>query len=254
MNLIKIRGVEVSACHGVNGFEKVEPQRFVFDADITADFYAAAQSDDLEGTVNYSSFCKLITAVTTENTFNLIEKLAYECVFAAFEKFPLISAISLTVWKPDAPMNRKFDKVGVTVTAERERAYLSLGSSMGDRNKYLDTAIEKLNSTRGIKVEKVSDYISTKPYGGVAENEFLNCAACVSTFLTPHALLSEIHRIEAECQRVREKRWGDRTLDIDIIFFGDKRINDGVLTVPHPDYLNRDFVKIPLKQLAPWLI
>ena len=232
MNKILIRGVEVSACHGVNGFEKVEPQRFVFDADITADFYAAAQSDDLEGTVNYSSFCKLITAVTTENTFNLIEKLAYECVFAAFEKFPLISAISLTVWKPDAPMNRKFDKVGVTVTAERERAYLSLGSSMGDRKKYLDTAIEKLNSTRGIKVEKVSDYISTKPYGGVAE----------------------IHRIEAECQRVREKRWGDRTLDIDIIFFGDKRINDGVLTVPHPDYLNRDFVKIPLKQLAPWLI
>lgn len=253
MNKVLIRGVEVSACHGVNDFEKVEPQRFVFDADITTDFYAAAENDDIDKTVNYSAFCKLITAVTTENTYNLIEKLAYECVFAAFEKFAGISEISLTVWKPDAPMKRRFDKVGVTVSAERQTVYLSLGSSMGDKKNYLDTAIRKLNSTRGITVEKVSDYISTEPYGGVAENEFLNCAARISTFLTPHMLLDEIHRIESECQRVRDKRWGDRTLDIDIIFFGDKRVNDGVLCIPHRDYMNRDFVKIPLKQLAPWL-
>lgn len=254
MNKVLIRGVEISACHGVNDYEKVEPQRFVFDADITTDFYAAAGNDDIESTVNYSSFCKLITAVTTENTFNLIEKLAYECLFAAFEKFPQITALSLTVWKPDAPMKRRFDKVGVTVTVERETAYLSLGSSMGDKKNYLDTAIKKLNQTRGITVEKVSDYISTEPYGGVAENLFLNCAVRISTVLTPHVLLDEIHRIESECGRVRGERWGDRTLDIDIIFFGDKRVNDETLCIPHRDYMNRDFVKIPLKQLAPWLI
>ena len=60
----------------------------------------------------------------------------------------------------------------------------------------------------------------------------------------------EIQRIESECGRIRKERWGDRTLDIDIIFFGDKRVNDETLTIPHPDYNNRDFVKIPLKSIA----
>ena len=151
-------------------------------------------------------------------------------------------------------MKRKFQSVGVTVCLERELVYLSLGSSMGDKRKYISNALEKLGLTRGVKVLKVSDTIVTKPYGGVAENDFLNCAACVSTFLSPHALLNEIHRIESECGRVRDKRWGDRTLDIDIIFFGDKKINDENLIIPHPDYMNRDFVKIPLKQIAPHLI
>ena len=250
---ILIRGVEISACHGVNDCEKVEPHPFIFDADISTDFYAAAKNDDLDKTVNYSSFCKLLDKVTKGNVFNLIEKLAYECAFAAFEQFPQMTELSLTVWKPEAPMNRKFDKVGVTVTMRREKVYLSLGSSMGDKKNYLDTAIKKLDETRGVTVEKVSEYISTQPYGGVAENEFLNCAACVSTILTPHRLLDEIHRIEAECGRVRGKRWGDRTLDIDIIFFGDKKLCDETLTIPHPDYKNRDFVKIPLKCIAPYL-
>ncbi len=253
MNIIRIRGVEFSACHGLNNFEKVEKQPFIFDADVTADFYGAAKNDELLQTVNYSSFCKMLERVTLGNTFNLIEKLAYECAFTAFEEFPQISALSLTVWKPQAPMKRKFESVGATVEMRREKVYLSLGSSMGDKKKYLDTALEKLSATRGVKVEKVSEYVSTEPYGGAAENMFLNCAACVSTVLTPHALLDEIHRIEAECGRVRDKRWGDRTLDIDIIFFGNENINDERLTVPHRDFMNRDFVKIPLKSIAPHL-
>ena len=161
---------------------------------------------------------------------------------------------TLTVYKPDAPMKRKFDSVAVTVECERVKAYLSLGSSLGNREEILGEAVKKLNSTRGIKVEKVSDYIRTQPYGGVAKNEFLNCAVCVSTFLSPHILLDEIHRIEAECGRVRAVRWDDRTLDIDIIFYGDKTVRDETLIIPHHDYEQRDFVKIPLKQIAPHLL
>ena len=254
MNKILIRGLEIQACHGVNDFEKVQPQKFIFDADVQTDFYQAAMNDDLNGTVNYSSLCKLITEITQSNVFNLIEKLAYECAFSVLENFQNAKSITLTVWKPEAPMKRKFQSVGVTVSVEREVAYLSLGSSEGDKKGYLDTAIQKLNSTRGVKVLKVSDYLKTEPYGGVAENEFLNCAVSVSTFLSPFQLLDEIHRIEAECGRVRKKHWGDRTLDIDIIFFGDKNINTPELTIPHPDYQNRDFVKIPLKNIASYLI
>lgn len=254
MNKVFVRGLEISACHGVNDFEKVEPQTFIFDIDVETSFYSAAQKDDLNGTVNYSKLCKLITEITQNNIFNLIEKLAYECAFAVLENFPSADKVALTVYKPEAPMKRKFESVGVTVSCEREKVFLSLGSSMGDRQKYIDAAVEKLNSTRGVAVLKVSDFIKTKPYGGVAKNEFLNCAACISTFLTPHQLLDEIHRIEEECGRVRDRRWDDRTLDIDIIFFGDKVINDENLTIPHPDLMNRDFVKIPLLNIAPHLI
>ena len=154
MNKILIRGLDIQACHGVNDFEKVKPQKFIFDADVQTDFYQAAVNDDLNGTINYSSLCKLITEITQNNVFNLIEKLAYECAFSVLENFENAKSVTLTVWKPEAPMKRKFQSVGVTVSAEREVAYLSLGSSEGDKKGYLDTAIQKLNSTRGVKVLK----------------------------------------------------------------------------------------------------
>lgn len=250
MNKVIIRGLEVSACHGVKDFEKVQPQPFIFDADIYFDFSEAAVSDDIEDTINYSAASKIIVSVARDNCFNLIEKLAYECAYAVMEGTPA-SRIALTVYKPQAPMKQKFDTVGVSVDISRERAYLSLGSSVGDRRQYLDLAIEKLNTCRGISVKKASDYIQTAPYGGVAQNQFLNCAVEIETLLSPRQLLREIHRIEAECGRVRDKRWGDRTLDIDVIFFGKKIITEDDLIVPHPEYHKRDFVLIPLKQIAP---
>ena len=249
MNKILIRGLEVSACHGVKDFEKIRPQPFIFDADIYFDFTAAAESDNLDYTINYSAACKKIVAAATQNSFNLIEKLAYVCAYSVMENTPA-SKITLTVYKPEAPMKQKFKTVGVTVEVERNTVYLSLGSSMGDRKKYLDTAIEKLDMSPHIFVKKVADYIETEPYGGVAENTFLNSAVEIETFLTPQELLSIIHKIESECGRTREKHWADRTLDIDITFFGKKIICEDNLIIPHPEYHKRDFVLKPLKQIA----
>lgn len=251
MGVVKIRGLEVNACHGVHGFEKTTPQRFVFDVDITCDFYSAAKTDDLSGTINYSAACSLIAETASGNVFGLIEKLAYECAFALMERFESAKAVSLTVWKPDAPVKLKFGNVGVSVLLERESVYLSLGSSMGDKKALLDEAINKLGKTRGIRVIKVSDYMQTSPYGGVAKNMFLNCAVQIECILSPRELLFEINRIEAELGRVRDRRWGDRTLDIDIIFFGNKTIAEDGLYIPHADYANRSFVLEPLKQIAP---
>lgn len=250
MNEVKIRGLEITACHGVHDYEKTAPQRFIFDADIETDFYNAALCDDLNGTVNYSAVCNLIAEITKNNTFNLIEKLAYECAFAVAEKYS-VKRVKLTVWKPDAPVKHKFANVGVTVEISANTVYLSLGSSLGDRKEYLDEALKKLDETRGVKVKKVSSYINTEPVGGVAENEFLNCAAEIETYLSPRNLLDEIHRIEAECGRVRKKHWEDRTLDIDIIFFGREIIAEDDLVIPHPEYASRAFVKEPLKEIAP---
>lgn len=251
MDKIEICSLEVEACHGVFDFEKTNSQKFIFDARIGVDFTDAAESDNLNDTVSYADVCDLIVKTAKENTYNLIEKLAYECAYRIFEKFERVKSVALDVWKPSAPMEHKFKNAGVSIELERVQSFLSLGSSEGNRQENLQTAIALLNGVRGIKIEKVSSVIETQPYGGVAKNKFLNCAVCVSTFLSPYSLLNKIHEIEKSCGRVRTVKWGDRTLDIDIIFYGDKKIFDEKLTIPHPDYRNRDFVLIPLKEICP---
>jgi 2-amino-4-hydroxy-6-hydroxymethyldihydropteridine diphosphokinase len=122
---------------------------------------------------------------------------------------------------------------------------------MGDREQTIKDGLTRLCETRGVTIKKVSSYIKTAPYGGVAKNEFVNCAAEVECLISPDALLNAIHEVEKAGGRVRGERWDDRTLDIDIVFFGDKIITESGLSIPHPDYKNRDFVLIPIKEIAP---
>ncbi len=253
MNKISIRGLEISATHGVHAFEKTTAQPFIFDADLHYPFSKAVKSDDVKDAVSYSDVCAEISRVALGKSYNLIETLAYDTACALLQKFPAVYEVTLCVGKPQAPVRAKFDTVSATVTLRRERAFLSLGSSLGDRKGYLDKAVSILGGTRGITVEKVSSCYETAPYGGVAVNNFLNCAVQISTFLSPEELLAEIHAAEELCGRVRTVRWGDRTLDIDIILYGNLSLNTPELTVPHPDYLNREFVLKPLEEIAPYL-
>ena len=160
----------------------------------------------------------------------------------------------MRVDKPQAPIQAKFKTVSCEVCLRREKVYLSLGSSMGDRKAYLDFAVKELSSTRGVTVKKMSSYSESEPYGGVARNKFLNACAEIETYLPPRALLHEIHRIEAAGERSRTLRWDDRTLDIDIIFYGREIICEDGLIIPHADYMNRSFVIEPLKEIAPGFI
>ena len=251
MDIISIRGLEISACHGVKDCEKINPQPFVFDADIQTDFFAAARADNLDATVNYSSVCKLITSVTEGNTFNLIEKLSYGAAMLLAEKYPALSSVEVTVHKPRAPIGLPFDDVSITQKVSRKTALLSLGSSEGDRRANLEGGIEALRNIRGVKLLKTSAFMETEPYGGVAKNRFLNCAVMVECLIDARTLLNEIHRTEAQFKRVRDRRWADRTLDIDSIFFGNDVICEEGLCIPHPDYINRQFVIQPLKEIAP---
>ena len=248
---IKIQGLEIEACHGVLDFEKVNPQKFIFDLKLKVDFFSASENDGIIATVDYAGVCAIIEKTVKERSFNLIESLAYECAFGVLDKFELVKEIELTCSKPQAPVPQKFGNISVTVKLERVKAYLSLGSSLGDREWNIMRAVELLDETRGINVEEMSECIETEPYGGVARFKFLNCAVCINTYLPPHNLLDEIHRIESVCGRVRVNRWDDRTLDIDIIFYGDREISDETLTIPHPEYKRRDFVLKPLKSIAP---
>jgi dihydroneopterin aldolase / 2-amino-4-hydroxy-6-hydroxymethyldihydropteridine diphosphokinase len=128
------------------------------------------------------------------------------------------------------------------------RAFLSLGSNLGDRRQYLANAIAGLPD-----VVAVSPVYESDPVGGPpGQGPFLNAVVELRTTLGPHALLEAARRVEADAGRVREQRWGPRTLDVDVLLVGDVTVNDDdELLVPHPRMWERPFVLVPLADLAP---
>ncbi|MDE7192199.1 MAG: 2-amino-4-hydroxy-6-hydroxymethyldihydropteridine diphosphokinase [Clostridia bacterium] len=250
MSSINIHDLKVSACHGVLPEEKINRQPFYFDVSMQYDFEKAAKDDDLNLTLNYDEIMHAISDFCKDNTFDLIETLCHRAATMLMRKYP-IDSVSVTVKKPQAPVSLPFDNVSVTTTLTRTTALLSLGSNMGDRQAYLDGAIKSLQDNQDIKVERISTPFENPPYGGVAQLPFINMAVKISTYLSPYELLNYLHSIESQAKRDRSVRWGDRTLDMDVVFYGDSIIDDDTLTIPHPDYVNRDFVLKPLKEIAP---
>lgn len=242
---------EVLACHGVNPEEKTNAQRFLISAEIFSDFSRACVSDNVEDTISYSAVCKLIKAYVKDNCFNLLEKLADSLAREILRSFDSVEKLIVTVKKPDAPMKGIFDYVGVRIERGWHKVYIALGSNIGDREAYLDAAALSLKKDGNIKNFVESDRMKTKPYGGVADAEFLNGAAEFLTLYSPIQLLNVLNGIEAENNRKREARWGNRTLDLDILFYDDEIINSKSLTIPHADMQNRDFVLKPLSELCP---
>jgi 2-amino-4-hydroxy-6-hydroxymethyldihydropteridine diphosphokinase len=123
------------------------------------------------------------------------------------------------------------------------RAVLGLGSNMGDRLALLQGAVEEL-SVAG-RVVAVSPVYETDPVGGPEQADFLNAVVVVETDLTAHALLDLAHTVEARFARVREQRWGPRTLDVDLLTVGDEVVDDADLALPHPRAAERAFVLVP---------
>ena len=250
MSSIDIHNLKVVACHGVLPEEKINRQPFCFDVSMEYDFAKAAKDDDLNLTLNYDEIMHAVSDFCKDNTFDLIETLCHRAATMLMRKYP-VDSVSVTVKKPQAPVSLPFDNVSVTTTLTRTTALLSLGSNMGDRQAYLDKAIKRLQDNEDITVQKVSAPYENPPYGGVAQLPFINMAVKISTYLSPYELLEYLHLIENEAQRERNVRWGDRTLDMDIVFYGDCVIDNDILTIPHADYINRDFVLKPLKEIAP---
>ena len=235
----------------MNPEEKVNPQRFLFTVKVDTDFALAESTDDLDNTVSYSAVKKVVKKVAEENSFDLIETLAMRVCKAVILSFPLAQKVSVKVKKPDAPMSGNFDYVAVETSLCWTEVYLSLGSNEGDRHAYLDLAVKMLEEDDNFKEIVESKRIETEAYGGVATGEFVNSCVRAKTLYSPQELLAKIGEIERAGDRVRTVHWGDRTLDVDIIFFGDEVIGENNLCVPHPDMQNREFVLAPLIDLCP---
>ena len=131
----------------------------------------------------------------------------------------------------------------------KNKVYLSLGSNIGNRQEYIESAIELVGKREGIKILKKSGLYETSPIGYVEQDLFLNAVIKIKTDLSAREILRIINKIEAELDRKREIRWGPRTIDIDILIFSDKKINETDLIIPHKEMLNRLFVLVPLIEI-----
>jgi dihydroneopterin aldolase/2-amino-4-hydroxy-6-hydroxymethyldihydropteridine diphosphokinase len=158
----------------------------------------------------------------------------------------------LELRKPEAPIPLPFESVSVEIKRGWKKAYVALGSNIGDSKAHLDGAVEALRADEKIRVLKVADYLVTKPYGGVEQDDFLNSAAEIETLYSPEELLDKLHEVEYAHNRTREIHWGPRTLDLDILLYEDVVMDTPDLTIPHKDMHNRDFVLKPLAQIAPY--
>jgi 2-amino-4-hydroxy-6-hydroxymethyldihydropteridine diphosphokinase len=130
-------------------------------------------------------------------------------------------------------------------------AYVGLGSNLGDRRGLIREALKRLGRIHGVRVRKRSRIIETDPVGVTEQPRFLNAVAEIETRIEPVPFLRRLRDVEKSLGRVRQRRWGPRTIDLDLLLWGDRSMDTKTLTLPHPRMAQRRFVLAPLAELCP---
>jgi dihydroneopterin aldolase/2-amino-4-hydroxy-6-hydroxymethyldihydropteridine diphosphokinase len=254
LDRVSLAGLRVFARHGVLAGERQYGQEFLIDAVLWLDTRAAAAADDLSLAADYSAIADRIATLASGPPVRLIETLAQRLADGCLAE-PAVQEVEITVHKPHAPIRVPFADVSVTIRRARPAAagpgdeqpvVIALGSNLGDRLGHLQGAVDALAGTPRLTVAAVSPVYQTAPVGGPAQPDYYNAALTARTVLSPHALLARCQQVETAFGRVRAETWGPRTLDLDIIVYGDLVTEEPGLTLPHPRAGERAFV------LAPW--
>ena len=242
---ITLTGLAALGFHGVLPEERRKGQPFLVDVALEV---VRPASDDLATTVNYAALAQALVADVTGDPVDLIETLADRLAATCLSRAG-VRAVTVTVHKPEAPVGVRFSDVTVTVHRRAPVEWvLSLGSNVGDSLDTLRRAVARLAGLAGVTVTAVSPVYRTVPVGGVTQEDFLNLVVLAEVRdLGAPELLGRTQAIEAGLGRVRDVRWGPRTLDIDLISAGDVEVCTPGLVVPHPRAHERPFV------LVPWL-
>lgn len=277
---IHLRGLRAYGHHGVFDFEKTDGQEFSVDVRLSGDFSRAANTDRLEDTVDYGAVADLAASIVSTERYDLIEALAARIADAIAGTITIPCRVEVTVHKPSAPIAHDFTDVTVRAEAVSSgtacedaqgsgtssdqpiTAVLSLGANQDNPRGQLEDALRAIDRLPRVSVVQTSGFYSTAPVGGVEQDDFVNCAAVVEADCSPRELLASLQGIEVAQGRVREVRWGPRTLDIDIVRLAaaDKDIDspeaqilsdDPVLTLPHPRAHERAFVLVPWAEMRP---
>lgn len=251
LDRIEVTGIRAWGHHGVLPQETELGQQFIADITLHLSTAPAGTADALSRTVNYAEAAHAVHEELRGGPYALVETLAERIAQRLLTDtgHPLVRRVGVRVHKPAAPVGLPVGDV--TVSIERDAppvaAVLALGTNLGDREQHLRRALSLLAATPGIEVEWTGPVLETAPVGGpTGQGAFLNSVIGLRTTLGPFALLEAAQRAEQDAHRERLVRWGPRTLDVDVITYGDWSSQDKTLTVPHPRAGERAFV------LAPW--
>ena len=254
MDKIYIKRLEVFAKHGVLPEENVLGQKFLISATLYCHTRKAGMTDNLTESVNYAEVAELIKKSTQNHVFKLIERLAEHLTREILLTYPMIEKVDMEIEKPWAPVLLPLETVAVKITRGWNKAYLSIGSNMGDKEANLLEAVKMLEEDEETQVVRKSSFIQTEPVGYTEQDEFLNGALEIKTLRSPEELLELIGTVEQALGRERVIHWGPRTIDLDIIFYNDEIIQTERLTIPHIEMANRMFVLEPLCEIAPYMV
>ena len=286
LDQIAVHGIRVKGSHGVYSSERETGQLFFADVVAHVSTRAAASSDDLTRTLNYSEIADKAAGILAGDPSNLLETVAEHIALAILE-MEGVQCVDVIVHKPQAPLHVEFKDVTVRIRRDLRtgglwsdkrigssagmpddplalgspapstdefdarpdqpvKAVLALGANLGDMAQTLSSALGDLHRITGIQVTGASPLVQTTPVGGPPQPDYFNAVINVSTSLSPRELLQACQGIEMVYGRERTVENGPRTLDIDIIAFGDLVGETADLTLPHPRAHERGFV------LSPW--
>ncbi|WP_058300509.1 2-amino-4-hydroxy-6-hydroxymethyldihydropteridine diphosphokinase [Gorillibacterium timonense] len=251
MDKMTLNRMEFFAYHGVYAEENKLGQHYYVDLELLLPLSRAGFGDELTETINYAELYARVRTIVVERTFRLIEALAEHIAQDLLGFYPELQEVLVRVTKPHPPFEIHF--AGVSVEIRRSRpveVYVGLGSNLGERHELLAEAIRLLSEHPRIKLLRQSRLYETEPVGFVEQGKFLNQAAAFATDLPPEELLVELQRVENRLGRVRDKRWGPRTVDLDLLLYGQVELRLPRLTVPHPRLAERAFVLVPLAEIA----
>ena len=250
---IRLIGIVARGHHGVFAHEKRDGQEFVVDVELGLDLSVAGGSDDLVATVDYGEIAQAVVARIGGPAFDLIERLA-EVIAQDVLAHDRVDEVTVTVHKPQAPIEADFGDVAVVITRRRPSVpvVIALGGNLGEVGVVLDEVTMTL--AEGVLTDVTSSgRFATEPVGGPDQPDYENRVLVARTRLSASSLLARLHAIEADHGRERAVRWGARTLDLDLISYGSAGSDNEVtaqrseLTLPHPRAHERAFV------LVPWL-
>jgi dihydroneopterin aldolase/2-amino-4-hydroxy-6-hydroxymethyldihydropteridine diphosphokinase len=269
---ILIKDLKLFGYHGVRDEEKQDGQEFLFNIKILLNKDGLTGEDNIERTLNYSEVIKLVKKINDGRRFDLLETLSRTVAEEILKLSPLAEKVKVRVEKISPPTKEDLYSVGVicklqrdgdNITAEGNPAgmastdlYLSLGSNMGDRKKNLQKGIALINKNPHIDILEVSSLYESEPMYLEDQQSFYNIVvhARAGRVLDPFEILGFLKGIEYKTGRRKDsKKNGPRILDIDILYYGDHKINTDFLTVPHPGIRERNFVLLPLSEIAPGL-
>ncbi|HEX2704866.1 MAG TPA: dihydroneopterin aldolase, partial [Candidatus Lustribacter sp.] len=222
-------GVRGYGYHGVLADEKERGQEFLVDVVLELSTRAAGLTDDLSLTVSYAEVADQVVTRIAGPSVDLIETLAEQVATDVLGR-DLVRAVTVTVHKPQAPVGHPFGDVQVSIRRERAvPVVVALGANLGDARATLVGAVRDLGALDGLSRLAVSDLVETDPVGGAGQPFYLNAVAAAVTSLGPGPLLAALHEIEARHGRVRDVRWGARTLDLDLVQYGRPGERDEVI-------------------------